>query len=531
MIYVGANDAMLHGFDASTASVGGSEPGVEKLGYVPNTLFGSLQTLASPQYSHQYYVDGSPRVSDAYFGGSWHTVLVSTTAAGGKGIFALDVTNPESFATTSPVLWELNDTITASNPTADYIGYTMAQASIVKIHYGGNGPTDGKWVAIIGNGYINSKDEAALLIIDIETGKVITAISTCGTSGCQTNNGLSTPVTADINGDGIVDAVYAGDLLGNMWKFDVSNGTGTTGAGWKVAYGAKGAPLPMFVACSDKLNCNTTRQAITNKPQVGSVSATQTASTPDSVMVYFGTGKYFEKTDNLVANAQTQSFYGVWDQCPLDNGDGIYKCPKSGSTTPTTIPKTALLQQTIVSEQLEPSGDNVRITSNTEITYPDKKGWYMDFVSTDPAVGNQGERIVSASLLRNGRIIFVTLIPTRTTSDLCSPEKTGSTSWLMELDALSGKRLASPAFDINQSGSVTTGDVTAGAVTGVVASGIKMTNGSTKTPAVITNGTSEMKFMSSSTGDTVNKPLAESGTDSSSGESSRQSWRQLIDNQ
>ena len=556
MIYVGANDGMLHGFDASLT---GTDAGKEILAYMPNAIINGLQNLSSPTYSHQYFVDGSPRVSDVYFSNAWHTVLVGTTGAGGKGVFALDITDSTNFAS-NPVLWEVSTTDTPAGsvlPAAtdlktdttafrgfeNNLGYTLPQASIGKMH-------NGSWVAIVANGYGSTNHLAVLYIIDIKTGAIIRAIDT-KTGSATADNGLSSPFAADVDGDGIIDAIYAGDLLGNMWKFDVSSDTPSQ---WKVAYGASGTPAPLFTACSDATStttCDATRQPITNKPQVGKVKLPQTAG----VMVYFGTGKYFETTDNDTVGTKTQAFYGIWDQCPLANST------PTPTGTCSTVTKDKLVAQSILVEQkfvttipavaataTTPAipeiknTEEIRITSQNTVDYTtagNKKGWYIDFIdvnSTATPKANRGERIVSASLLRGGRIIFATLIPLppddgQSVADKCAPGSK-STSWLTELDAISGGRTQDPVLNITGSdGLVDSADKVSATIGGqavsVPASGIKMTQGSTKTPAVMTNpGSAEIKFTGSSDALTP-KGTAEAPIKNSDDGAGRQSWRQL----
>lgn len=568
MVYIGANDGLLHGFDASIPAqvtpatkpvtyLSNAEAGKEVLAYLPNAVFSGLQPLSSTNYTHRYFVDGSPKVSDVYFNNAWHTVLVGTTGAGGKSVFALDVTNPDSF-TASNVLWELNDNadnIPANINTPDKktaftndfiknIGYTLPQPYIGKMKYGVN---NSKWVAIVANGYDSENKRAVLFVIDIETGDIIRTLDT-GTGDKDKPNGLSTPLAIDYDkdgvSDGIIDAIYAGDLLGNMWKFDVSD---PSPSNWKVAYGSGGsncaATLPTTPTnCKPlfKTPCTVATatvpsvcQPITNPPQVGEVGSDQTKG---SVMVYFGTGKYFESSDNDVANTQTQSFYGIWDECQL----GASNCS-------TSIPKTSLLQQTIDYEGLvdptkprSSTNPNVRTTSSNQIFYSGanaKKGWYIDFTdvnSTTTPKANRGERIVSASLLRGGRIIFATLIPIPITNANDTPDcnaRSVSTSWLTELDALSGKRPETPVLDIRGNGGVDDKDdlVTIGGKPGIPASGVQTDNGSTKTPAVMSNPNdpdNEIKITGSSDGKTPSG-IAEKPPGILTKGAGRQSWKQL----
>lgn len=492
MVYVGANDGMLHGFDANAT---GADAGKEILAYIPNAIYGGLNALSSPDYTHQYLVDGSPRVADAYFGGDWHTVLVSTTGAGGKAVFALDVTNPNTFSG-SNVLWEISDTessaaadLTTDTTTlrgfAKNLGYTLPQPSIVKMH-------DGSWAAIVANGYGSTNNLAVLYIINIQTGAIIAAIDTkAGSATAQ--NGLSTPITVDTDGDRIVDSIYAGDLLGNMWKFDVSSATPSA---WNVANGGS----PLFVACLNPSACDTTRQPITGKPQVSGVGTTQGTG----VMVYFGTGKYFETVDNNVANAQTQTFYGIWDNnATVARGD---------------------LQAQYITDETEVGGFNLRATTNNTVNYPSKKGWYLDLLKPSTTVSD-GERVVSFPLFRNDRVIFNTLTPIPPAgTEICGAGSEG-TSWLMEIDAITGSRLAGAPWDITGDGIIDAQDMLLIGATSEAPSGKQSNVGSAGTPSVVSAGEIEYKYTSGSKEGELEVTTEKGPTGSSPG--SRQSWRQL----
>jgi len=502
MIYVGANDGMLHGFDAST----GIDGGKELFAYVPNSVISSnLVTLTNPTYSHHYFVDGSAQSSDVFYGSAWHTVLVGSLGGGGKGVFALDITDPDTFGD-SNVLWEFSSTNDAD------LGYTLPQASVVRM-------ANGQWAAIVANGYNSLVGKAVLFIINIETGALIKKIEAETASG---TNGLSSPVAVDSDNDKIVDYIYAGDLNGNLWKFDVSS---SDTANWGVAY----AGLPVFVA-EDSLAAT---QPITAKPAVGKATANGQTS---GVMIYVGTGKYFETGDNVVPTTpQVQSFYAIWDQCDKSSAVGCNGVVSG---------RTSLQQQSIIAETSSPTladgataNSDVRITSHCEVGYGstvptttgapctnnvNRRGWYMDLVS--PVAGLQGEKVVSMPILRHGVVIFPTLIPN---TNVCTA---GGTSWLMELDQLSGARLAGTPIDLNGDGKVDANDMVMINGIAVAASGVKSQVGIVDTPAVINceNGI-DCKYTSGSSANLwLVKEKAPESVNPTLLPARRQSWRQLL---
>ena len=513
MIYVGANDGMLHAFDATS----GTDGGTERFAYVPSSVINSgLVTLSGQGYTganHKYFVDGSPKAGDVYYSGAWRTVLVGTTGAGGKGVFALDVTYPDSFDQ-SKVLWEFTD----SNDTD--LGFTMSQASIVRM-------ANGKFAAVFGNGYESSSGKAALFILDIADGSLIKKIVADTASG----NGLSTPIAVDIDNDRIVDYIYAGDLKGNLWKFDVSDSSDTN---WAVAYSGS----PLYVA-ADKTTPTAVRQPITVKPQVGRASASGQAG--EGVMVYFGTGKYFEVGDNILPTSpstpQVQSFYGIWDKC-----DKSPPSPLSAATCDAHFTgRTDLVAQTIDAEGIPCLVDvtasppvcsanytstAVRVTSNNSVGYafdsPGKRGWFMD-LQQPPTPTAQGERVFSNPLLRGNKIIFTTLVPG---DDPCDY---GGDSWLMELSATTGQRFSNAVFDTNNNGAVNSADnvfISSYSTEAVSASGVQSTVDIIKTPTVVNGkdsggGCTEFKVVSGSSGELA------STQESCSEPSGRMSWRQL----
>jgi type IV pilus assembly protein PilY1 len=275
MIYVGANDGMLHAFVAST--------GVEKMAYVPAPVYPRLSGLTAQGFAHKYMVDGTPVAADIRFSGGWRTILVGGLNGGGRGLFALNVTDPANFSeanANSIALWEYT-----SADDAD-LGLTYGLPTIAKLNNGQPG-------VIVGNGYNNSgSGRAELFVLNAETGAKLAEIDTgVGTAG--TPNGLSTPVVIDVDGNGTADYAYAGDLRGNVWKFNL---TANSAGSWNVAY----AGVPVYQA-RDALN---NPQPITTAPEV-------TPHPNGGYMVLFGTGQYIQTTD--VANTAVQSLYGIRD--------------------------------------------------------------------------------------------------------------------------------------------------------------------------------------------------------------------------
>lgn len=475
MLYVGANDGMLHAFNASTM--------IESFAYVPNGVFSKLSALTSPDYSHMYYVDGSPRSGDAYINGGWKTVLVGGLGAGGKSIYALDITNPAGFGASS-VLWEFSH---------EHLGYTLSQPTIVRLN-------NGQWAAIFGNGY-NSLNQPAitngpndptaqLFIVNLADGSLIAQIDTGARSSNTTgevpaglHNGLSTPTPVDVDGDRTTDYVYAGDLYGNLWKFDL---TGSQINGWGVAYKSGQTPVPLFRATDASGN----RQPITSRVEVGSHSE-------EGRMIYFGTGKYLETGDNTVpADPLVQTFYGIHDDDP--------------NSLNSARTRSNLQEQEIIAERTE-FDTRVRAVSDNTVAST-QRGWYLDLVS--PVNGAEGERVVSNPILRAGRVIFTTLIPD---PDPCSY---GGTSWLMELDAQSGGRLNYSVFDLNDDGRFNEQEYILVDGEMIPVSGVG-SDDIIESPAIVSAGEVEYKYASGSSG-TIHVV-----TELGDGQSARQSWRQI----
>lgn len=431
VVYVGANDGLLHGFDTQNN-------GEEVIAYAPNALFSTearagYHYLADPAYSHRFYVDLTPTVSDAYIRTSaagsvgWHTVLIGGLRAGGRGLFALDITDPTAFnnstaAAANTVMWEFTN---ADDPD---LGFTFSKPSIVPLE-DPNG--DIQWAAIFGNGYNadgpGATGTAQLFILFLEEGldgtwdlnggdyvKIDTGAGSIANADCADPasdcNGLSTPAVVDTDGDGLADRVYAGDLQGKLWVFDLSGGNAGS---WGLAY-----PQPLFQGEPDQ--AITVSPVVVRNPEVGTV-----ADNHPNTLVMFGTGQYV--TLNDLGTTQTQSFYGIWD---------------AGNDLPTLpLRQTDLLEQTI-GTGTSGSGNTVRTLTDNNIRFttgnPDF-GWFMDLPET-------GERSTTDPVVRGDLVFFNTITPE---TAVCS---TGGTSWLMVAKISNGGRPDEVAVDVNNDG-------------------------------------------------------------------------------
>ena len=424
MVYAGANDGMLHAFYADS--------GREAFAFIPSPVFPRLRNLSMQTYTHEYFVDGSPSMGDAFFSGAWHTVLAGGLNKGGQGIYAIDITDPRNVNEDS-LLWEFTDQNDAD------LGFTFSQPTIVKLH-------DNKWYAVFGNGYNSMVDDgrpsatgrAVLFLVDLETGvgrKIDTQVGYAERpTGVTYDNGLATPSLVDVDNDRVTDYAYAGDLYGNMWKFDL---TASSPGSWNVAFSGQ----PLFKA-RDRVG---TPQPITVRPEVAR------GPRGAGVIVLFGTGKYLEFNDRLRTPVAEQSFYGIHDL----NRPVTYP---GGTRYPTLLKQTMLFEDTIRADSTRNYDDDyeVRVTSNNQLEVDPatnelvSKGWYIDLVSKKN--GYEGEKQVSNPTVRNGAVIFTTIIPN---SDPCG---SGGSGWLMELDMLDGSRLDVTPFDLTGDGDFTLKD-------------------------------------------------------------------------
>ncbi|MCP9759130.1 hypothetical protein EGI20_07365 [Aquitalea sp. S1-19] len=386
LVFIGANDGMMHAFDGNSMQ--------ELMGYVPAAVYENLSDLTKANYGlstgtpHNWFVNGYARQADVRIGSAWKTLLVSGLAQGGRGYFALDASDSAQFNTAAAVRWERN-----SRQDID-MGHTFGSPLIYNVRNGNNTAIP---AVILSNGYKNSAgiatDTSALFIVNADNGAVLQKITV------PSKGGLSSPAGVDFGQDGVLDYVYAGDMSGKLWRFDL---TGAAPADFKVE------TTPLFDAG--------TNQPIVMRPAVLAVNS-KTDSTPIGNLVLFGTGKL--QTDADRSDTSQQSFYAVLDKM---------------DTAPITVSKSALQMQSVTDTLDKTSATGMVVTyrqlSNNTIDLTDpaelKRGWYLDLPESS-------ERLITSPLLLLDKLLFGTGVPLA--SEKCLP---GGRGWIMGVNPLTG---------------------------------------------------------------------------------------------
>ncbi|TAG48312.1 MAG: hypothetical protein EAZ30_07020 [Betaproteobacteria bacterium] len=381
-VYFGSNDGMLHAVDANT--------GVQRWAFVPRALGSTITDLANPGYAHRYFVDGQLTVTDAYLNGSWRTVLLGSTGAGGKSVFAFDVTSPSSPA----LLWELT-----SGNTPE-LGNVLGKLTVSR-----TSDTTNAWWAFFSSGYESaapsgsSTSQAALIAVPLRApaNPTLPVAKVIKTPVQTVKNGLGTPTV--VTASGKASGAWAGDLNGNLWRFNLDGLSSTWAA----------RPAPIFTAVAGGK-----RQPITAAPAVAD-------SPSGGDLVIFGTGKFFEDTDP--ADVSVQSVYGIRDPGNL---------------------KVSLQRSNLTGWTINETG-NKRFVSKSGAT--NNFGWYADLTVSSVAAG---ERVVATPLLLGGNAYFSTVEVNG--SDPCIPKVNG---WIMAFDFELGSNPLADVFGVVASGSKT----------------------------------------------------------------------------
>lgn len=397
-VYIGANDGMLHAFDAET--------GNEKFAFIPSPSLPNMNSLTQVAFkgAHKFFVDGEIAVTTRTQTTS-KNLLVALMGRGGKGLFSLDVSAPASFGSTN-VSWEYTEPWLAANSKTDAdLGYMLGRPVIAKLQ-------NGTIAAFVGNGYESESGHAVLYVFNVTTGAVIAKIDTVKAPATDSGNGLATPGVV-LDADGKAITVYAGDLKGNLWKFDVSADDAAT---WTVG------PTPFYVARDSDGN----RQPIT-APVTTTINSVYGDANQGKLFVYFGTGSLFrtsDRTDNSV-----QTLYGLIDET-------------GKSSTKTIADRSTLVEREfVVTTTL--SGSKVRsLEEGTMAELEGKNGFYIDLPEA-------GERVVTKpyyGVFVEPTLLFTSAIPSE---DLCTP---GGSGYLNGIHAFSGARLVNAFFDVDGDG-------------------------------------------------------------------------------
>lgn len=390
-LVVGANDGFLRVFDAAT--------GAHRFSFLPAAMYASLGVRAQADYgaasAHSSGVDGRIALADVQLDEVWSTLVASGFGAGGKGLVAVRLFDEAQGDAALGALWEVN----ASQPGLAALGHVYGKPVITTL--------DGRSLLITGNGYGSSDGAAALMIFDLASGALLRQLDVPARPGESSANGLSAAVLhQDANGR---SSVFAGDLHGQLWKFDLSGAS----AEWSVAH--EGAPLFRGQA----------HQPITQAPQVA-YSARARAD-----LVFFGSGKLLEPND--LADRSVQAFYAVKD---------VEALPASGSLTPARLQ----LQQIQAVPLSSPAGTFRQSTGN-QVDWSAQYGWRLPLEADGSPLG---EKVTRDLLVRDARVYFTTgyIEPG------ADPCQTRANGWLMVLSLDSGAMLQVATIDTSGDGRV-----------------------------------------------------------------------------
>ena len=475
VVYVGANDGFVHGFRAAKQAANGdldtSDPampndGSEVLAYMPAVVLNNIHPVDSDgnvvamtdysntQYSHAYYVDASPATGDVFYGSKWHTWVVGGLGGGGAAFYALDVTTPTDtssatvFAETNAkniVVGEWTKTLQCANKDAApncglNMGQTYGSPQIRRFH-------NGQWGAIFGNG-LNSANGASgiyIMLINSSGAPSFYYLATSLKPSASVANGITNPSSADYDQDHTIDYIYAGDLLGNVWKFDVTSQDPTQ---WGVT-----ASSPLFNAGSGQpITTHITVSSVKQVTSIKNAVGLFLDNAQERIVLNFGTGQQVPQTSTSAASYATgqQYLYGIWDWDQGSTTTGGWNKitalqPTIGLTTATSISRTDLQVQTLTR-----TGGNGTLSKNDVCWKNDsncgsgtqnKMGWYI-------ALPGSAEQVIFDPLVSDvdGSLIVNTFVPSSSTVLSCTSK--ASTGFSLGLSAATGAGLAIPLFSV-----------------------------------------------------------------------------------
>jgi type IV pilus assembly protein PilY1 len=411
-VYIGTNDGMMHAFASDT--------GVERWAYIPSIVVPNLWKLADKQYAdrHTNFVNGSPITSDVCVANCanpynaatpgtnpvWKTILVAGLNGGGRGYYALDITNPS----TPALMWEFTTTAGIGVVKDNDLGYTFGQPIITR-------KADGTWVVLVTSGYNNGTDSATkvagnfvpnnpagdgkgyLYVLNAATGAIISKISTgVGTAAAPSGLAKIAGFNAETSGNR-ASFVYGGDLKGNLWRFDINDASTTAAIG-------TGSAFKFATLFSDTGGASP--QPIMTTPVLGKINGKR--------VVFIGTGKYLEIGD--LTNTQKQSQYAIEDD---------------DATATLVNPRNSLVQQFLINNpdgtatRLSAANATATVTGSNSVDFGIVRGWFIDFPESR-------ERVNIDARLVEGTLLVPSIVPSSTD---CSP---GGSGWLNFFDYRTG---------------------------------------------------------------------------------------------
>jgi type IV pilus assembly protein PilY1 len=481
VVYVGANDGFLHAFRTGSEDGAGNlidnsttpNDGAEILAYMPGSVLNTIHNsttapvdFASAQYAHSFYVDGTPGTGDLFYGGAWHSWLVGGLGAGGAGLYALDITDPSSSSfnegnASGVVMGDWSSaTIACANVSTcgTNLGNTYGTPLIRRLH-------NGMWGVIFGNGFGSTSGDAGIYVMTIDQSTAAKTFYYFSTGTTAKPNGIAYVTAADLDGDHITDYVYAGDLQGNVWRFDLTGcspvavaSSGCTTTGWGVGT----ANTPLFKT--------QTGQPITT-PVV--LASAQLGGTGPSIIVSFGTGQRTQLTTSTPTtySSATQSLYGIWDwNFATWNATSASKyasmtaaqvAQATGLSSPYTLGASNLQVQTFSAGTTAGTVD----TSNTTVTWAKCTvspitcnsgvfGWYANLPGSSGA-GSYEQIVSSPSLFQQSLIVNSTIPATNSPLSCTTSGNTGNT---YVLSVVSGGTFTQTGSSNKTSGFLTNSD-------------------------------------------------------------------------
>ncbi len=442
MVYLGANDGYLHGFRSGAYDATGKQfapslkkanDGQEVFAYMPNFVLKNLQnqnfngslSFSDNKYSHNFYLDAAPGVGDVYFNKQWHTWLLSGIGNGGSAILALDITDPTGLNDATKAISEAKP----SNQVIGEWGFENDPKSIWN-HLGNTYGTpefgrfhNGKWGAVFGNGWCTKQDvkngncsanvsgQAGIyiMLIDEKTGKPSFKFISTQVGNKDNINGIAYVTLADLDGDQIVDYAYAGDLQGNVWRFDL---TADNESKWEMK------PQLLFSTPN--------KQPISTK-----ILVSKDKKNAQRVIATFGTGRLqqgYLSDMNQYAKG-TQSFYGIWDK-------GL------GKVNPTDKPEPIVSYNQLLKQEVNFSNNEV---SSHTICWSDNQGctgknahdgWYIDLGTSVQNKRVENEQVIFNPIILNDVLVFNSLINTESSMTSCEDNKsTGGYTYALQVNS------------------------------------------------------------------------------------------------